>query len=108
MLTDAEHQANNAWPPSATDPGPRALLRAMLAELLPVDAVRRTRHLVYAAYFLEADAAPLWWCLVRSNSSSAGRAQTSQERGELTAEHARRGEAGVVGDELNLWRVPAG
>jgi AcrR family transcriptional regulator len=52
LNTDAEQQAQQRMAALGDDPGPRALLRALLAELLPLDAERRTCHLVYAAYFV--------------------------------------------------------
>ncbi|PKB41412.1 TetR family transcriptional regulator [Pseudonocardia alni] len=38
----------------ATDQSPRALLRGVLLELLPLDQDRRTRHLVHIAYFVRS------------------------------------------------------
>jgi AcrR family transcriptional regulator len=38
----------------AEDQSPRAVLRGVLAELLPLDDERRTRHLVHIAYFVRS------------------------------------------------------
>jgi AcrR family transcriptional regulator len=52
LNADAERRAAERVAALGDDPGPRALLRAVLHELLPLDDERRTRHLVYAAYFV--------------------------------------------------------
>ena len=47
---DAEARARERV--GAAEPGPKAVLRAMLLEMLPLDEARRTRYLVYVAYFV--------------------------------------------------------
>ncbi|MEE1754662.1 TetR/AcrR family transcriptional regulator [Streptomyces sp. SP18CS02] len=49
---DAEQRAHARVTALGADAGPRAILRNILLELLPLDRERRTRHLVHAAYFL--------------------------------------------------------
>lgn len=52
LNSDAEQRARERVAALGEAPGPRALLRGVLMELLPLDEERRTRHLVYAAYFV--------------------------------------------------------
>lgn len=49
---DAEQRAKERLAGLGEDPGMRAVVRGVLLELLPLDAERRERHLVYAAYYL--------------------------------------------------------
>lgn len=49
---DAEHQARERLALPGEAPGMHAIVRGVLLELLPLDDERRTRHLVYAAYFV--------------------------------------------------------
>ncbi|MFF4414240.1 TetR/AcrR family transcriptional regulator [Streptosporangium sp. NPDC001559] len=49
---DAEHRARERLALLGETPGMHAIVRGVLLELLPVDEERRTRHLVYAAYFV--------------------------------------------------------
>ncbi|GAA0984554.1 TetR family transcriptional regulator C-terminal domain-containing protein [Nocardiopsis tropica] len=49
---DAEQRAGQRLAELGEAPGMRALVRGVLWELLPLDEERRTRHLVYAAYFI--------------------------------------------------------
>ncbi|MEV6873402.1 TetR family transcriptional regulator C-terminal domain-containing protein [Amycolatopsis sp. NPDC051128] len=52
LNADAERTGQERIAALGTDPGPRALLRGLLLELLPLDEQRRLRHVVYAAYFV--------------------------------------------------------
>lgn len=52
LNAEAERQARERVTALGDDPGPRAVLRGVLAEMLPMDEERRTRHLVYVAYFV--------------------------------------------------------
>ncbi|WP_106396730.1 TetR/AcrR family transcriptional regulator [Actinocorallia populi] len=52
LNADAEHRARERVAALGDDPAPRAVLRGVLMELLPLDEERRTRHLVYVAYFV--------------------------------------------------------
>ncbi|WP_031171444.1 TetR/AcrR family transcriptional regulator [Streptosporangium roseum] len=55
---DAERQARERLALLGETPGMHAIVRGVLLELLPVDEERRTRHLVYAAYFVRFLADP--------------------------------------------------
>ncbi|MEV4249999.1 TetR/AcrR family transcriptional regulator [Streptosporangium canum] len=55
---DAERQARERLALLGETPGMHAIVRGVLLELLPVDDERRTRHLVYAAYFVRFLADP--------------------------------------------------
>ncbi|MFJ9554493.1 TetR/AcrR family transcriptional regulator [Nocardiopsis sp. NPDC101807] len=52
LNADAEQRAAQRLAELGEAPGTRALVRGVLWELLPLDEERRTRHLVYAAYFI--------------------------------------------------------
>lgn len=52
LNTDAEEQARNRMAGLGEDPGIRAIVRGVLLEMLPLDEERRSRHVVYAAYFV--------------------------------------------------------
>ncbi|WP_410643280.1 TetR/AcrR family transcriptional regulator [Amycolatopsis sp. lyj-346] len=52
LNADAERIGQQRIAALGADPGPRALLRGVLLELLPLDEQRRLRHVVYAAYFV--------------------------------------------------------
>ncbi|MGW8532160.1 MULTISPECIES: TetR/AcrR family transcriptional regulator [Nocardiopsidaceae] len=52
LNADAEQRAGQRLAELGEAPGMRALVRGVLWELLPLDEERRTRHLVYAAYFI--------------------------------------------------------
>lgn len=50
LNTEAEEQAQDRLA-ALENPTTRALVRGIVLELLPLDEERRTRHLIYAAYF---------------------------------------------------------
>src|SRR3954471_3719079 len=52
LNTEAERRARERLEVSGEAPSPRAVVRAVLLELLPLDEERRNRQLVYAAYFV--------------------------------------------------------
>jgi AcrR family transcriptional regulator len=52
LNTDAEEQARDRMALLGEDPSIRAIVRAVLLEMLPLDEERRSRHVVYAAYFV--------------------------------------------------------
>ena len=52
LNTDAEQQAR-ARLAALHNPTPLDLIRGIVLELLPLDEERRTRHLIYAAYFIK-------------------------------------------------------
>jgi AcrR family transcriptional regulator len=52
LNADAETRARERIEALGDDPGPRAVVRGILLELLPLDEERRARHLVHAAYFV--------------------------------------------------------
>ncbi|MGW4404811.1 TetR/AcrR family transcriptional regulator [Nonomuraea sp. NPDC004702] len=49
---DAEQRARERLAKLGEAPGMHAVVRGVLCELLPLDEERRSRHLVYAAYFV--------------------------------------------------------
>ncbi|ACZ89819.1 TetR/AcrR family transcriptional regulator [Streptosporangium roseum] len=55
---DAEQRARERLAMLGDAPGMHAVVRGVLLELLPLDAERRNRHLVYAAYFVRFLADP--------------------------------------------------
>ncbi|SFK58269.1 transcriptional regulator, TetR family [Streptosporangium canum] len=55
---DAERRARERLAMLGEAPGMHAVVRGVLLELLPLDAERRNRHLVYAAYFVRFLADP--------------------------------------------------
>ncbi|MEU7989852.1 TetR/AcrR family transcriptional regulator [Streptosporangium canum] len=55
---DAERRARERLAMLGEAPGMHAIVRGVLLELLPLDAERRNRHLVYAAYFVRFLADP--------------------------------------------------
>ncbi|MET8336608.1 TetR/AcrR family transcriptional regulator [Streptosporangium canum] len=55
---DAEQRARERLAMLGEAPGMHAVVRGVLLELLPLDAERRNRHLVYAAYFVRFLADP--------------------------------------------------
>lgn len=55
---DAEQRARERLAMLGGAPGMHAVVRGVLLELLPLDAERRNRHLVYAAYFVRFLADP--------------------------------------------------
>lgn len=52
LNTDAEEQARDRMAVLGADPGIRAIVRGVLLEMLPLDEKRRSRQVVYAAYFV--------------------------------------------------------
>ncbi|MBG0822504.1 TetR family transcriptional regulator C-terminal domain-containing protein [Planomonospora sp. ID91781] len=52
LNADSEQRARERLAALGETPGMRALVRGVLLELLPLDEERRTRHLVYIAYFI--------------------------------------------------------
>lgn len=58
LNADAERTGRERIGALGADPGSRAVLRGLLAEMLPLDEERRIRHLVYAAYFVRFLADP--------------------------------------------------
>jgi AcrR family transcriptional regulator len=52
LNADAEQRAKERVAALGRAPGPRATVRGVLLELLPLDEERRNRHIVYAAYFV--------------------------------------------------------
>ncbi|TDC25571.1 TetR/AcrR family transcriptional regulator [Streptomyces sp. 8K308] len=52
LNTDAERRARERLEALGENPGMRALVRGVLLEMLPLDDERRSRHVVYAAYFV--------------------------------------------------------
>ena len=52
LNTQAEQRAIQRMSGLGEAPGTRAIVRGVLLEMLPLDEERRSRHLVYAAYFL--------------------------------------------------------
>ncbi|MGM1059795.1 TetR/AcrR family transcriptional regulator [Saccharothrix sp. Mg75] len=52
LNADAERQVRERLAALGDDPGPRAVVREVLLEFLPLDEERRTRHLVHGAYFI--------------------------------------------------------
>ncbi|MCX0272886.1 TetR family transcriptional regulator [Nocardia zapadnayensis] len=52
LNTDAEARARDRMTLLGENPGIRAIVRGVLLEMLPLDEERRSRHVVYAAYFV--------------------------------------------------------
>jgi AcrR family transcriptional regulator len=52
LNADAEERGRERITALGPDPGPHAVTRGVLLEMLPLDEERRTRHLVYVAYFV--------------------------------------------------------
>ncbi|WP_089295748.1 TetR/AcrR family transcriptional regulator [Actinoplanes regularis] len=52
LNADAERRAAERMDELGADPSPRALVRAVLLELLPLDDARREAQVVHAAYFV--------------------------------------------------------
>ncbi|UNO42377.1 TetR/AcrR family transcriptional regulator [Streptomyces sp. MST-110588] len=52
LNADAGKQARERIEAAEDEPTPYTLVRGVLLEMLPLDEERRTRHLVYAAYFV--------------------------------------------------------
>jgi AcrR family transcriptional regulator len=65
LNADAERRAHARISALGDAPGPRALVRAVLMELLPLDDERRAQHLVHVAYFVRFLADPHLGALVR-------------------------------------------
>ena len=53
LNSDAELRAREHLAELGDDPGMRAIVRGVLLEMLPLDAERHDRHVVYAAYFVQ-------------------------------------------------------
>ncbi|WP_027502763.1 TetR/AcrR family transcriptional regulator [Rhodococcus sp. UNC363MFTsu5.1] len=52
LNTDAEQQARDRMALLGDNPSIRAIVQGVLLEMLPLDEERRSRHVVYAAYFV--------------------------------------------------------
>ncbi|ARZ70945.1 TetR/AcrR family transcriptional regulator [Streptomyces sp. HU2014] len=101
LNADAERRAKERVEAAAEPPTSRGTVRGVLLELLPLDEERRTRHLVYVAYFVRflndenlaavaRDAPPALERLV------AGLIAWGQERGEVPADLDPRPEAELL------------
>ncbi|OUC93518.1 TetR/AcrR family transcriptional regulator [Streptosporangium minutum] len=86
---DAEQRARERLATLGGAPGMHAVVRGVLLELLPLDAERRNRHLVYAAYFVRFLADPVLGKVARAAPHAlenlvAGLIAQGQELGQVS------------------------
>ena len=88
LNTEAEQRAVERMAVLGEAPGTRAIVRGVLLELLPLDEERRSRQLVYAAYFLRFLTEPALAAVARAatpplDALLGGLLAKAQESGEI-------------------------
>lgn len=101
LNADAERQAATRMGDLGSEPSPRAVVRAILLELLPLDDARRRTQVVYAAYFIRFLTDPALAASVRDSPPAlealvASLLRRGQELGQVAAELAADSEAAFL------------
>jgi AcrR family transcriptional regulator len=101
LNTDAEQRALERLSALGEAPDPRAVVRGVLLEMLPLDEERRNRHLVHAAYFLRFLTEPALAAVARDAAPSldgllATLLAQAQESGQVPADLDTAAEAAFL------------